>query len=320
MDLPSTSVIVCAYAWERLPLTLACLDQVQAQVPAPAEVLVVVDHNPGLADEIAAQRPSIRVIRNDGQRGLSTARNVGIAASGSDVIAFVDDDAVPADGWLAGLLEPFGDPTVAVVGGRAEPDWEGGRAPGWMPPEFLWVVGCSYRGQVTDGPARNPIGCSMAFRRSAFEVAGLFDPEIGRLGTIPLGCEETEICIRLTDRDPRARVVLTSASLVSHHVPEARQHVRYFVRRCFYEGVSKAVIRRLAGPAATGSEMSYTTKTLPAGVARAIAATVAGPDRMASIGRAIAIPVGLLVTVAGFTYGGVVTRRSAQVQAGPHDA
>lgn len=62
----------------------------------------------------------------------------------------------------------------------------------WLPREFMWTVGCSYRGLPTFPTAiRTPIGDNMSFRRSAFTQAGPFTEGIGRLGTTPLGCEET---------------------------------------------------------------------------------------------------------------------------------
>ena len=40
------------------------------------------------------------------------------------------------------------------------------------------------------------MGCNMSFRREVFERIGGFAEEIGRIGKNPLGCEETELCIR----------------------------------------------------------------------------------------------------------------------------
>ena len=260
MDPTAVTVVVCAYTLDRLVMTIECVRAAAGQTRPPTEIIVVVDHAPVLADRLRAASLPARVIESDGPPGLSSARNVGIKSSTTTLVAFIDDDAVPAPTWLEGLVVAMDRPGVAVVGGHAEPAWEGGAQPGWFPPEFLWVIGCSYVGQVRDGPARNPLGCSMLFRRSVFEAVGGFDPSIGRLGTIPLGCEETELCIRMSRRDPAARVWLTDASVVAHHVPRARQTLRYFFRRCFYEGVSKAVIRRLAGSGATGPEVRYAVR------------------------------------------------------------
>ena len=60
------------------------------------------------------------------------------------------------------------------------------------------MVGCSYTGLPTRrADVRNVIGAAMAFRREAFTLAGTFSDLVGRVGTTPTGCEETELCIRL---------------------------------------------------------------------------------------------------------------------------
>lgn len=318
MEPAAVSAVVCAYTMERLDATIECVRAVADQTRPPAEIIVVVDHEPVLAGRLRAASLPARVIESDGIPGLSSARNVGIKASSMPLVAFIDDDAVPARTWLEELLAAMDRPGIAVVGGRAEPAWEGGSRPAWFPPEYLWIVGCSYVGQVTDGHVRNPLGCSMLYRRSVFEAVGGFDPQVGRLGTIPLGCEETELCLRMTRHDPAARVWLTEASVVTHHVPRARQSLRYFFRRCFYEGVSKAVIRRLAGSGATSSEVRYAMRALPAGIGRALAVVVSGPQRRAGLARATLIPAGLVTTAAGLAYGSLVTRcRPPQVSGSP---
>ena len=119
------------------------------------------------------------MVANTGTRGLSGARNTGVDAASGDIVAFLDDDAAAADGWLAALTAPFADPHVVGTGGGAEPVWTLPR-PGWFPDEFGWVVGCSYRGlPVTRAPVRNPIGCNMAFRRAALLEVGGFRDEVG---------------------------------------------------------------------------------------------------------------------------------------------
>src|SRR5439155_542168 len=81
----------------------------------------------------------------DGWRVLN-ARTTGIdRADRGDVIAFLDDDAVAEPDWLETMLRAYGDGSVMAVGGRIEPLWAAGR-PGWFPPEFDWVVGCTYVG------------------------------------------------------------------------------------------------------------------------------------------------------------------------------
>lgn len=308
-----TSVVICAHAMRRLEETLDCIRAVRGQREPPGELIVVVDHAPDLQRELERRSgPGVTTLANEGRRGLSEARNTGLRAASGALVAFVDDDAVPRDGWLAALIRPFADPDVAATGGRAEPLW-GASAPPWFPDEFLWVVGCSYRGMVDDGPVRNVIGCNMAFRRETFRIAGGFDANVGRLGNRPLGCEETELCIRVRRALPGARVVAVADAIVDHRVSADRLRPRYFASRCWHEGLSKARIAQLtSGNEALSSERAYATRTLPAGVVRAIAD---GPRAgwAAAAGRATAIVGGLGITALGYGLGATLGRRRLAV-------
>jgi GT2 family glycosyltransferase len=259
----SIAVVMCVYTMERLETIERGLRAVLAQEPRPDEVVVVTDHNEELRDLLAARFPDIKVVPNDGPRGLSSARNTGVRNVQQQIVAFLDDDAEPEPGWLAGLARPFRDAAVVGVGGLVLPAWVGA-APEWFPDEYLWVVGCSYRGQPTSGRVRNPLGCSMAFRSRLFSEVGAFHLAVGRLGTLPLGAEETEFCLRVQRANPDSRIVMVEDSVVRHRVPESRQSVSYFLRRCFYEGVSKAMVRGLSDGSALRVERRYMTRTLPA--------------------------------------------------------
>ena len=161
MNLADASVIVCAYTLDRWDQLVAAVESAADQALG-AEVFVVIDHNTELLTLATHRWPEHVVIPNRFGRGLSGARNTGVGAATGAVIAFLDDDAVAAPGWLASLLAPFDDPTVGCVGGRVEPAW-GAAEPAWLPEEFRWVVGCSYTGQPTqEAEIRNPIGASMA--------------------------------------------------------------------------------------------------------------------------------------------------------------
>lgn len=302
------AVVICCYTPLRLAATVAAVRSVQAQT-APVDLVVVVDHHDGLLARLRAELPEVRVVPSTGEPGLSGARNTGVAATDADVVLFLDDDAVADPGWAAALLGCFADPAVMAAGGTVEPDWEGGRAPAWFPAEFGWVVGCSYTGQLPDpggrARVRNPIGASMAIRRAALDRVGGFSSALGRVGTLPVGCEETELCLRIGRGIPGATVLLEPAGRVRHLVPVQRQQVRYAIRRCFHEGRSKAAVARLAGAGtptggdALRAEAEYTRRVLPRAVARHLrrAAAGSGADALA----AFTLVAGLTAAVAGFT-------------------
>lgn len=302
------SVIVCAYTLDRWEQLARALRSAADQVPAPAEVILVVDHNPELFARARAAFPEVHVVENAGVRGLSAGRNTGLAEATGEFVAFLDDDAEADPGWLEGLLFPYEDERVIATGGKVLPIWETGR-PRWMPEEFDWVVGCSYRGlPESEAEVRNPIGCSMSLRRKPAADAGGFRTEVGRVGTIPAGCEETDLAIRLRRLLPGSSVVYAPRSTVRHHVPAKRARWSYFWSRCYQEGRSKAILSGLEGsPAALSSERSHAFKVLPAGVFRGLSQALRGDIGGAQ--RAAAIVVGLYVTTLGYVSAAATSRR-----------
>jgi GT2 family glycosyltransferase len=297
------SVVICAYADERWSDLIAAVRSAELQTRPPLDVIVVIDHNLDLLDRVRRELPSVVAVPNVRQRGLSGARNSGIDAARGDVIAFLDDDALADQDWLETLAAAFCDPKVMTVGGAVLPIWTGGR-PHWLPDEFLWVVGCTYRGMPdSPSPVRNVIGANMAFRRDVFEEVGVFTSGIGRLGSNPVGCEETELCIRARQRWPDREVRFEPRALVRHRVPRARVRWSYFRARCFAEGRSKALVSRSVGTDdGLSSERDYTFKTLPAGVMRGLRLGAWRGD-VAGLVQSTVIVAGLAITTAGYLTG-----------------
>lgn len=297
------SVIICAYTEARWDDLRAAVSSVQRQSVAPIETIVVIDHNPRLLQRAQADIPGVTLLENQETRGLSGARNTGVKAAHGALIAFLDDDAVAEPDWLELLARPCDDPSVLGCGGMIEPAWQTGK-PSWFPEEFNWVVGCSYRGlPQTPGPVRNLIGSSMCMRREVFESAGYFRAEVGRVGKHPLGCEETELCIRARQRWPERIFLYEPASRIHHTVPGSRARWSYFCSRCFFEGRSKAQVAQFAGARdGLSSERAYTLAVLPQGVVRNLVQVLAHRN-MSGAARAGAIVAGLAITAAGYMTG-----------------
>jgi GT2 family glycosyltransferase len=111
---------VCTHA---RPAQLArALDSLLAQQPAPAEILVVDNAPPDDATRalLATRYPAVRYLAEPVQ-GLDFARNRALEGAQGDVVAFLDDDAVAAEGWTGALAAVFdSDPAIAVCTGRVE--------------------------------------------------------------------------------------------------------------------------------------------------------------------------------------------------------
>jgi GT2 family glycosyltransferase len=302
------SVAICAYTMRRWDDLTEAVGSVVAQLRTGDECILVVDYNDELLARACEAFPGVRVVRNTETKGLSGARNTAIAHSLGEVVAFLDDDAVAGPTWLREVLGALDEDDVLGVGTAALPRWPGGERPAWFPPEFDWVVGCSYSGLPTErADVRNVIGAAMAFRREAFALAGTFSDLVGRVGTAPTGCEETELCIRLRKAKSTARIVYLPDVAVSHHVTPDRLRVSYFLRRCLGEGLSKARVSRLVGASdGLASERSYVSAVLPRAVVRELGRALRG--RAAGLGAATLIVTGVACAGLGYLRGRLYPR------------
>ncbi len=168
------------------PQALAlCLQALTLQDHPAFEVVLVAD------PQSLRVRPDLTVRRVAfDEPNISAARNAGIAAAAGDVVAFIDDDAVPEPTWLSRLVAPFSDARVRPPAGssrgrerdlrwqcRAERIGRDGRA---VPTAIagagtaLLECGCDRAGQDT-------LGTNCAFRRAALSELGGFDPAFAYL-------------------------------------------------------------------------------------------------------------------------------------------
>ncbi len=309
--IPDFSVVICAYSSERWGHLRAAVESVTCQTAPPRDAVVVIDHNPDLYERaregLAGARVTVTV--NSERRGLSGARNTGVGMASGEVVAFLDDDAIAAPDWLEQLRTAYDDQTVVGAGGLVLPLWQTGR-PSWFPPEFDWVVGCTYTGMPrVRAPVRNLIGANMSFRRDVFTVAGGFRSDMGRVRALPAGCEETELCIRVRQCWPQRQLLFEPRARVHHHVPADRSRWRYFRSRCYAEGRSKALVAYYVGVKdGLASERVHALHTLPFGAARGLRDVVLHAD-LGGLARAGVIVAGLALTAAGYVVGTLSYRR-----------
>ena len=294
----TVSVVIAAYADERWNQLCDAVQSVRSQTAPALETVVVVDHNSALLARARREFADCTVIANTGSRGASGARNTGVASCRGEIVAFLDDDARSSAHWLAALLRNFTRDDIVGVGGRIDPLWDVPR-PRWFPVEFGWAVGFSYLGMPEEAQqVRNVWAGNMAIRYSVFEAIGGFREDFGKVGDVARP-EDTDLCLRAAGRgiwlyEPTANV--------GHWIPRQRATIRYFARRCFYEGVGKAALAALDGAReSTAAERSYTCRILPHGILLGLRDAARGDAWGAA--RAAAIALGFATTAAGFAAG-----------------
>ena len=222
---PRISVVVCTYNGRRT--IRECLEGLRRIEYPDYEVIVVDDGSTDGTATIVGEYP-VRLIRAQ-HRGLSNARNTGLAAATGDIVAYIDDDAYPDPHWLTYLAAAFLRTPHAGVGGPNIPPPGDGRiaecvanAPG-NPVHVL----------LSDREAEHIPGCNMAFRKTCLEAIGGFDPQFRTAG------DDVDVCWRLQ------RLGWTlgyhPAAMVWHH---CRNSVRAYWRQQVGYGRAEALLER----------------------------------------------------------------------------
>jgi glycosyltransferase involved in cell wall biosynthesis len=225
------SVVVCTY--NRAQVVKNAVAGLLQQVRSSTEIIVVNGPSTDNTLDVLTAFGSKIKITNCPTANVSRARNIGIEASRGDVVAFIDDDAVPASNWLSELASVYHGTEAAGAGGPVFN--EGAITEPWR------ICTCTRTGDV-NVDSKPPIsqylragadpfmylaGCNMSFRRSALIAAGGFNEGL------EYGYDDVEICRVLVDY---GRTLAWSPKVKVHHRPAASE-----IRD------SKGIIRDISG-------------------------------------------------------------------------
>lgn len=241
--LATVSVVICTHQ-RAAGLRRTLLSVVEQARQSDAEVLVV---DNGSTDDTAAvvgSFASVRYVRED-RLGLCHARNRGWREARAPVVAFLDDDAVAAPGWLAAVRKAFSgeDASVGCVGGAVLPDWELPPPPWLSRSVSLGLTIVDWPGErrrLTDLSAEWLVGANLACRVAALDTVGGFHPWLDRRGGRLLSSGEVFLEKQLMQRGYAC--VYEPAMCVYHRVSADRLTRSWFRRRYFWQGVSDALM------------------------------------------------------------------------------
>ena len=222
---PLISVIVCTHNGERtLP---ECLERLSSLIYPNFEVIVVDDGSSDASPDIAKAH-GVNLVQTE-HRGLSFARNAGVARAKGEIIAFLDDDAYPDADWLRYVATSLLANAHAGMGGPNIPPEDDG-----LIAECVAAApGAPIHVLISDREAEHVPGCNMAFRKSALEEIGGFDERFRVAG------DDVDVCWRLQEA---GRTLGFSAGAVVMH--RRRDSVRRYLRQQYGYGKAEALLER----------------------------------------------------------------------------
>jgi glycosyltransferase involved in cell wall biosynthesis len=274
------SVVVCEHTMDRYDDLRDAAESVRGQSHPDTELVLVSDGNGAVCDAMESEygdRTDVVVHCLSDNVGLLEARNAGARAATGDVVAFLDDDAIADENWVAELVSVYEDRDVPAVGGKMTPAWVAGK-PRSLPAEFYWLVGVTHEG-FADGPGevRNTFGSNISFRRPVFLELGGFDANIGgRQGDANLQGGETELCARMQAEYGHG-VYYTPRAEVAHKVFAYRTSPPWLLDRAFWQGYSKRGMEVLVEES-TGAESAFLGHLLRSSVPTRLRSLIAGPS------------------------------------------
>ena len=242
-DSPLVSVVITTYDEEIYDDFAACVQSVLDQSYEHVEVVIVTetDHAEERVFDQFAELPSVNHVHSEHSLNLASARNLGARRATGDIYAFIDDDAVADQEWLAQIVDAYESEAALAVGGKLTAKWPDA-GPKYLPPEFYWLVGVTHRGFSEEaGPVRNTFGANISFRGDVFDKLGGFDVQFGKDHGHNLQSEETELCVRLREGFRRDLYYVPEA-VVSHRVYDWQLSWRWLINRAFWQGYSKKLL------------------------------------------------------------------------------
>lgn len=240
-DEPTLSVIICTLnRYDDLDRCLEALAICAAITSVSHEVLVIDQTDlPTRKGDLYQRFPGIRHIVQD-DKGLSTARNLGVQEAKGRIISFLDDDAVPAESWIdemAAAFDAAGNEWALACGGRVDADYRKGIKPKWMTNKLEAYLSCIDWGVSARPlqPGEWIVGANMAFRREVFSRFDLFNVGLGRKGTHTLLSNEE---IQLMEKIGSQNILYCPNARVNHVIAPERLEQKWFRRRVYWQAVS----------------------------------------------------------------------------------
>ncbi len=231
--MPLLSVVVCTY--NRAELLRKVVESLCRQnCDRMLYEVVVVDNNSCDATRDVVGQFKDQAVRYvfEERQGLSCARNRGCLEANGEYIAYIDDDAVAPEQWLATAVNIIGKQTPAAFGGPYYPYYTGEK-PSWFKDEYA-SQGMGKSAKQIKGPGLS--GGNFFIKRELLVRAGCFDETLGvKGGDLGYG-EETALLKHISETMPFERIYYDPDLYVYHIVKPQRMSLVWNMRHFFLSG------------------------------------------------------------------------------------
>ncbi len=240
------SVIISTISMKRYNDLVELLNGIKLQTYNNVETVLVIDENIELYNKIVSlvySDQNIKIIFNPKNRGLSYSRNIGIENANGDIVAFIDDDAIPVPKWIESIVYTLNSIEAGAVTGDVVPIWEKEYI-SWFPKELHWMISCSYimtPNKICE--IDRGFGTNMAFKKELVKKVGMFNTNLGVNGDNWIGGEDSDMFLNI--KAIGKKVLFNPDAKVLHKIFTNRITLGNIIKRSFNGGISVAVMKRL---------------------------------------------------------------------------
>jgi glycosyltransferase involved in cell wall biosynthesis len=187
-------------------------------------------------------------------RSLSFARNAAIERCDTEIILFIDPDAIAAPGWAIELVATLKSPSVSVAGGKIVPLWH--RKPLWIMKAGIVLDQYSMLDLGDETRAVNRVvGANFGLNLKNLAQLAHFDETLGRREGKLFSGEESELCRRA--KNSGKEVLYNGNAVVKHQVLPERISYHWILRRMYFAGIARATVGGAPNPSKKISWWDY---------------------------------------------------------------
>jgi glycosyltransferase involved in cell wall biosynthesis len=243
------SIVVCTYNNSSvLDRVLERLAHQYCPEGSAWEVLVVDNNCTDETQQVVERHKKANRIRrlrvvSERQQGLTSARQRGVNETAGEWLAFVDDDCLVAESWLANAMRfADGHPRCGALGGLVRPYWESGAEP--LPDAVGWALACQDRGRDSCR-IWSLVGAGLILRRAALKETGWIQTPFlaDRIGQRLVSGGDAEISLRISACG--WDLWYTPDCVIDHVIPARRTSPGYLKRLAFGLGISQVLVDAL---------------------------------------------------------------------------